>query len=138
MRTGRISFVLASLGLSGCATLGDPSPPVLPLTASPDEHAEFHSLSAVAKEGRLEVGGWARSKTSFVSGTVHIEALLRGSAVAAVDVPWRSPSHTRLRRHRKSFYFSAGLPRDALAADSIRVSHGHRGHSHTSREEAAQ
>lgn len=132
-----IPIALAALGLSGCATL-DSSTSSISLAASADEHAEFDSLRAVTKPGVLEVTGWARSKRVFVSGSIHIEARSQGNFVAAVDVPWRPQSHTRLRRHSRSFYFQAKLPAEALSADMIQVSHVHRGHSHTSPEGEAK
>lgn len=139
MQVTRLFCACAALGLSGCATTASQTTAV-PLTAIPDEHAEFHSLRMTRKNDGVLVSGWARSKRLAVSGSVHVEALAGGMVLAATDVSWRPSrvSGPRLRTaitSSSSFYFSKKLPPAALSASEIRISHGHRGHTNISRGE---
>ncbi|NBW75845.1 MAG: hypothetical protein EBR34_08595 [Sphingomonadaceae bacterium] len=124
-----IAFAIGAFSLSACATV-DPSTLAIPVAVSLDEHAEFSSLAVVKKADGVQVSGWVKPKRLFGSGMIHVEALSGGIAVAAADVPWRSRSHTRLRRHSSASYFRAKLPVEALAADSIQISHVQKDHLH--------
>lgn len=138
MRIATLLLAVTAPSLPGCATAANQTSGIA-LKSSPDEHAEFHSLSVKPNDKGLEVRGWASSKQAFVAGSVHIEALSGEMVVAEADVSWRrrvgGVRFSRIRAASSSFHFSKTLPLQSLSADAIRVSHGHRGHTDITREE---
>jgi hypothetical protein len=63
---------------------------------------------------------------------LHVEIQQAGAVIASRDVRWTPGHSSRPRRHRTSL-FSTELPLGAKAADVIKVSHVHAGHSDHSR-----